>query len=850
MEMRVEEYVARGMSEEDARRAVTARFGDADAARAECVALGQVRETHARRANFLDELRSDVRFALRSLGRSPGWTSVALLTIALGVGATTTVFSVADALLVRPSPYRDASRVFVIRREFTIDGHTAFASMPISAVREWRSSARTIEGVAPFSRYAGQLGSGSSAVTVRAALIDTGFLAFAGAHPLIGRNFTADEMTPGGPGAVLLGENFWRREYGASRDAIGKVVQIGERSSTIIGVVPASLSIPDFRAERADVLMPLSTSPNTRIPGMLVRLKPGVSADAATADIDAIFKRSVVEPRVMPMPMRLHVTRPQDGLEIRQALLMLSGAVALLLLVACTNVAHLLLARGVARQRELAVRHALGAGRGRLIRQLVTECLVLAGIGGTLAVFVGWAGLHVLAAARPANVVALSYVSTDRGILSITSVLAIVCGLAIGLLSSLRSAHSDLGATLRAGTSSTPITGRRLRGSLVVGEVAFSATLLVGALLLIHAVFDLQRTPLGFDARGMYAASFSLSDDEAPAARASFAMMLRERAAHLPGVERVTLAAAAPSGLGMRFVMAFETPERPASGDASGSTALNFVAPDYFAMMGIPLVAGRTFDEGSLTRGEVIVSKTVAEQLWPSGNAVGKRFRNAVSRPGQPIEPWQTVIGVVPDVVQSLIEDTAQPELYRPLEAAGTMAGLALIVRFREDAPATPLGDLVTSLRPNRAGTVLHNVREEIDQSMAEPRFTMLVLVIFAALGVVLAAIGLFGVISYSVSQRTREIGVRMTLGATRSSIARLVVGDGIRLAVLGIGVGLLGAIAATRLIQGLLYRVSPLDPFSFGLGALLLLVVSVAACVIPMLRATGVDPAIAVRCE
>jgi hypothetical protein len=343
--------------------------------------------------------------------------------------------------------------------------------------------------------------------------------------------------------------------------------------------------------------------------------------------------------------------------------------------------------------------------------------------------------------------------------------------------------------------------------------------------------------------------------EAAPEGRAAFAERLRERAALIPGAERVTLAGSSPGIGNFVALSSFETPEHPSDGVEPMGTSLEYVAPDYFPVMNMPLLTGRTFDEGSAARHEVIVNRSLAREIWPDGNAIGRRFRNTIRRPDRPVEEWQTVIAVVPDVVRSLVESVTQPTIYRPL--AATDAGqITLLVRLHGEDPAARLRQFAAMVRPDGGGAahgrgiVIENVREKIDRSMAEPRFTMRVLAAFALLGVLLAAIGLFGVISYNVSQRTREIGVRMTLGATRASIARLVVGDGIRLALIGTIVGLLGAVVATRLIRGLLYGIPPLDPFSFGLGALLLLVISVIACTAPMIRATGVDPVIAVRAE
>jgi len=397
------------------------------------------------------------------------------------------------------------------------------------------------------------------------------------------------------------------------------------------------------------------------------------------------------------------------------------------------------------------------------------------------------------------------------------------------------------------------VAGRRLRSSLVVAEVALSATLLVGALLLIHAVFDLQRADLGFDARGLYGVSLSMPRGMPPAERTAAVEALRDRLAAAPGVSSAIQTGRVPGGPGFTAIAAYETPEHPLSPqEANGGTELYDVPPEYFAMMRMPLLAGRTFDGGSRAANEVVVSRSLARQISPDGNVVGRRFRNAVSRSRGPDEPWQTVIGIVPDVITSLTSHDVNAQLYRPLVTTGPGSGgnASLLVRLSGPDAVTRLRQLVAPASPGNTPAEIVNVRDRIEASLAEPLFVMRILAAFAALGVALAAIGLFGVISYSVGQRTREIGVRMTLGATRASIARLVIGDGIRLALAGVVIGLLGAGAATRLVQNLLYGVSRFDPFSFGLGSVVLLAVAFVACVVPTLRATGVDPVVAVRAE
>ena len=868
-EMRIEECIARGMTEAEARHAVAERLGDVSAAHDECVEWGQIRATHARRASFFDGLRSDVRYAIRSLRRAPVWTTVALLTIALGVGSTTTVFSVADALLVRTLPYPDASRVYLAQRQFTIRGDVVPSGVPFGMAKIWREHAHAIQdAVLAGGDVTETLLVGAESLTVHAMHTEPGFVAFAGGHLVLGNMPRPEEVTSNSH-LMLLTEQLWRREFGASPDIVGRVVTLQNENWTIAGVAPATLTVPNFRVQRPDLLQLIA--PTEGAPGatVLVRLAPGVSRSAATAELDALMKNAnLPDIRPGPMPMELRLTRPEDWLAIRQPLVLLTGAVALLLLVACTNVTHLLLARGAARQRELAIRHALGAGRARLVRQLSTESVLLALVGGLLAVFVGWGGLHVLLALRPTDRIfnALTYVSPNRATIAIASALAIGCGLVVGVIAALHSAHRDLAVDLRVGAASTAYRAGRLRSLLVVGEVAVSATLLVGALLLVHTLFALEHTDLGFDAHGLYGITLSVPRGTQTPDRAAFAAAARDRFAHAPGVSDAIVSDRVPGGRGFTMLAAFETPDHPRSPqDANGGTAIYGVPPEYFATLRMPLLAGRAFDEGSFANHEVIVSRSLANQVARGETPIGLRIRNAVVRsrgsniviPGKPAtptpdEPWQTIVGVVPDVMTNLTEGTPTAALYRPLELANQPAGANVTLVVRDDDPnaIARLGQVAASFRRGGPPPTVLDVRAQIDASLMEPRFTMRVLMAFALLGVLLAAIGLFGVISYSVGQRTREIGVRMALGATRSSIARLVIGDGLRLALIGTAIGLAGAVVATRLVQSVLYGVSRFDPIAFVGGAVVLLIVAAIACVAPMLRATTIDPALAVRAD
>jgi len=868
-EMRVEEYMSRGMTEAEARRAVAERLGDVGAARDECVEWGQIRATHARRTSFVDGVRSDLRYAARSLGRAPTWTAVALLTIALGVGATTTVFCVADPLLVRTLPYPAAPRVYLAQRQWTAGKSVVPSSLPFGMAKMWRERARTIEdAVLASGGNSATLLSGSDSLRVTTAHAEPGFVAFAGARLLRGRVPTPDEVTPAAH-LMFLTEQLWRTAFGASSDVVGRTMKLNGEDWTVVGVMPASLTVPSFRSQRADLLQ-LVNATEPASGSILVRLKPGITRDAATAELNAIMKNAnLPDVRPGPWPMTLTLTRPQDWLAIRQPLVMLTAAVALLLLVACTNVAHLLLARGAARQRELAVRHALGASRSRLVRQLATESVLLALIGGALAVVVGWGGLRLLMAVRPAsrNFNALTYVSPDGGMIAVAAVLAIGCGLVVGVFAAVRSAHRDLAVDLRVGAANTAYGARRLRSLLVVGEVAVSATLLVGALLLVHTLFALEHMDVGFDSRGLYGIALRVPNGMKGPDRAGFAAEVRDRIAQAPGVENAVISDQVPGSSGDMLLAVWETPDHPQDPrNGTNGTAISTVPAEYFAMMHMPLIAGRTFDDGSFARREIVVSQSLANQLAPGRSSIGLRIRNARARtwgsnssPGKaatpsPDEPWQTVIGVVPDVMTNLMQGTPDARLYTPLSLADANAitGPRITILVRDTAPdaAVRLAQVAASIRPGGPPPSVLGVRDALDASLAEPRFTMRVLAAFAVLGVVLAAIGLFGVISYSVGQRTREIGVRMALGATRASIARLVLGDGIRLASIGIVVGLAGAVITTRLVQSVLYGVSRFDPIAFAGGALLLLGVAAVACLAPTLRATTIDPALAVRAE
>jgi len=800
---------------------------------------------------------TDAVFALRSFRRSPGWTFVTLLTIALGVGASTAVFSVADTFLIRPLAYRNASRVYAVALQGRIPGETISLGISAGGVREWRSSARTIEGVAPYGGSPSAFLRGDhDDVDLSTAIVGTDFLPFTGARPVIGRNFTADETTPNGPVAIMLAEGFWRRQFDGSPDVLGRVVRLdvgGEPDSrlcTIVGVMPASLVVPDFEVSRPDVWLPLIESKRGGIRGVAVRLKSGVSPKVASEELTSILDHAGgIDPDDKPLQPEIVLSRPQDALPFRRALIMLTGAVIFLLLIACSNVSHLLLQRGLARERELAVRHALGAHRTRLIRQLVTESTLLGTAGGALAMLVGWGTLAVLAQLRPASLPALTHLTTTRGVIPFAAGLAIAIGLTVGVVGALHIAHQHLGQSLRTGVSSASPTHRRMRSALVVGQIALSTVLLAGAVLLIRVVVDLEQVRLGFDHRDLYEVSFGPRDinaTESPENLVALASMIRDMGGRVLGTRDLTIAGdATPDMAGSRV---FEAAEHPGTVVYSGITRLNQVAPDYFSTMRMRLVAGRTFNDGLRSRNEIIVSRTLARQLGYEGNIVGRQFRNSRPRADGSIEPWQTVVGVAPDILATRLHSEPQPVLYQPYP--GYAIGTSLIVRLPRKDATNQLRRFAESAQPDRLRSRVVDVHDKVEQSIAEPRFTMAVLLLFALSGVLLAAIGLFGVMSYSLGARTREIGVRITLGATRRNIAGLFVRDALGQAALGTGIGLLGVTSLTRIIGTSFYGVRSFDTVTLIVAAASMLLASLAACAGPLFHATRVDPVVAIRAE
>lgn len=853
LDQRTAELIARGLTPSAAREEALRRFGDLAGARAYCREVDRGRARLERRRDWLSGWGQDLRFALRQLVRTPGLTFIAILTIALGVGANTAIFSAVHRLLLDPLPYRGGDRLVALLESNEKSGTLVTPQSEIVAA--WREKAHTLEGLETFDEKEVTLATpGAEPERLKAGLVTATLPRFLGVTVPIGRGFSPEETVRDGPRVAMLGYGLWQRRFGGQREVLGQTLRLDGEPYTIIGVMPRDFTLPFMMTGSARQLwLPLPPPrEGTRVQA-IGRLRPGITAEQATAELSSIEKAWWSD-KTKGFEFIGKAIGPQAFLagNLRQGLLVLFGVVGIVLLIACANVANLLLARAATRSHEFAVRIALGAGRGRLVRQLLTESTLLALIGGGLGVLLAWRGLDLLALARPASLSQLDDVRLQPVALAWSLGLTLLTGLLFGLAPALLATDRTLGDPLRGSSGGTRRSPRRFRSGLVILEVAMSVTLLVGAGLLVRTLRQMQRVDLGFSPEGLTAATLALpgsGEAAAPAGKDSpldpvLGDLLR-RVRALPGVTGAAYATGVPPQSGVALgELQVEGKPIPA-GQAPAIVGYNRVAPEYFAVMGIPFRAGRAFDRGS-DELSMVINETMARRYWPGEDPVGHRYR--LGERGA----WLTVVGVVPDQRipgrHGAFDDL---QSYARLTGGNDLFGqVHLVIRTSGDAgQASRLvrTEIAASGRPVQLAR-LAPVTALLDEVLAVPRFTMLLFAAFAGLALLLATIGLYGVISYSVSQRTREIGVRIALGAAERSVLGMVLGQGLRLTVAGVVLGLLGAAAATRAMTGMLYQVSPLDPLTFGLVAVGLVAVALFAAWLPARRAMRVDPVVALR--
>jgi putative ABC transport system permease protein len=863
IETYAEDLVRSGVPREEAMRRARLEFGALERAKAEC--------REARGIGTLEALVQDSRHGARLFRKSPGFTIVAVLTLALGIGASTAVFSVVNAILLKPLPYPDAERIVIpwlvappgvnIGAEFIPWGQIQFRLLtkedhPFQHVGAYQNDSFNLTG------------SGEPAL-LDGFRTSAGFFPALGVSPILGRTYSTDEDQPGHEHVVVLSYRLWTERFGADRGLLGRAVNLNEIPYAVIGVMPADFAFP--RAEEMPVSFNFPHSPQLWVPlaipavappgpselAVIGRLKPGLAIAQAQAQMDVVTRHAEeVDPqwkgwfntRVTPLAQ-------QVAGDTQRPLLLILGSVGIVLLIACSNVANLLLARSIARKREFTLRAALGAARGRLIRQLMTESLLLAAIGGLLGMVLAEAGVHFVKTLGPANIPRLQDVSLDWRVLTFALGVSVLTGMFFGLVPAIAASRENVVESLKEGgqrSGGSPLLAR-LRSSLLVSQVALALVLVISAGLLIRTFYTLLEVDPGFRPSQVLTFELALPPLSYPDRDHLVALYTRtlEHLQSLPGVESVGLGETLPMG-GEGESSVITIPDHPVAKDQERPFAnYTIVSPGFFSAVGAPLLRGRgialtdTVDSIPVA----VINAAMARRFWPGEDAVGKRLGL-----GSPRFPIMTVVGIVADIKHFSMRENPEPEMYvpytqKPWPSMRTMQ-FALRTKADPSSIATSVSDTIHSLDPGLPVAKVAPLQAFVDDSMTQPRFAVLLLSSFAALALLLATIGMFAVISYSVAQRTQEIGIRIALGAAHHDVFAIVLAQGARLVGLGISIGLVAAFALTRLMTSFLFGVRPTDPLTFAAVSLLLVGVTLLACYLPARRATRVDPLVALRYE
>jgi putative ABC transport system permease protein len=804
-------------------------------------------------------LWQDLRYGVRMLMKNPVFTVIAVLTLALGIGANAAIFSVVNAVLLRPLPYPEAERLVWIGQVY--NGNQQAAGEPKFLF--WHEHSQLFESMTATSGFGsagGNLAGGSEAEYVDGLRVSHDFFRVFGVEPALGRAFTEAEDLPGGERVAILSDALWHRSFGADTSVIGRSVRLNDESITIIGVMP-----PKFYSDSgADLFVPMRAKPTANHDAnatVIGRLKPGVTIEQARAEIQQVGEQyRAVYPKAMAEneTVNLHPYQELFTSDVEKLLWILLGAVGFLLLIACANVANLQLTRATVRQKEIAVRLALGASGGRITRQLLTEGLLLALCGGIAGLLLAMWGTELLVAAMPDGFLpSVSDISFDWRVLSFALVATFITGVLFGLAPALQAIRVDVNTTLKesAGKGTRGAARGRLRNALVVVEVALSIVLLVGAMLLVRTFVNLQQVAPGFDAQNVLTFQLALNGERYKTTNqaAAFYKDALERINSLPGVEAAAVTSTLP--LNAQFNMPVTFADRP---DNVQSAQFRFITEDYFRAMKINVRQGRAFTEADKAGAQpvIIVNEAFVQRFFKEKNP----FEQQLSIGRNKLDELRQVVGVVNDTKQSGMDKAAPPMVFIPLPqvpdklmaAARTFVSSYITVRTTT-APLALSAIVKNEINAVDATLPLSDVRsmeQIIARSIAPQRFNMLVIGLFAGLGVLLAVIGVYGVISYSVAQRTNEIGIRIALGARSADIVQLVLKQGLGLVLLGIVTGLLGAFALTRLMESLLFGVTATDSLSFILVSTILAAAALVACLIPARRAARVDPIIALRYE
>src|SRR5438477_8218263 len=872
IQLRADELERFGLGRAEAERRARIEFGSQEKFREEC------REAIA--GNFLDILIQDVRFSLRMLRKSPGFAAIVVLTIALGIGATTAIFSVVDATLLKPLPYSHPEELISIESDLPgINAHDVGMSQP-----EWQDLQQSgiFEYVSPTWFDENNLTGSSQPARVRLLIVAPDYFALLRAQPQLGRAFDPQYNSPGFIPEVVISDSLWKRNFGGDPNILDKSVRMDTDLYRIVGVMPPGFDSPGRTSEERNIEIWASTSfygpplpndpPRNRrnLPTAIARLKPGLTFAAAQSRLDAVatsLQKQFNGDYPNGWKIRLRPLKETVVGNIRQPLLLLLAAVVIVLLITCVNVANLFLARASARTREMAIRRALGAGQARLTRQLLTESLLLSFFGGIAGLVILFSLKDFLLRLVPENLPRLNEISISWNVLLFALIASVVSGVLFGLAPALQAGRLDLNHALKQEGRALTGSGERARTrrGLVITEFALSLVLMIAAGLLLRSFWDLLNVRLGFSPQSVISVRTRLPSPNDPgidkyataSQEAPFVRDLIRRCATLSGIEEVAIGdtASIPLDESLRdlklisegqFLLMVEG--RDVQSDHSTVVERSSVSPNYFHLLGIPLLRGRLFNEldNDKTPQVAVVNQAMAQSYWPNEDALGKRFKAAKAG-----APWITVVGVIADARTQSLAQAALPQIYLDVYQTGAKR-LAILLRghCRTAAIADEVRKQGQSLDPTLPVSGGQTLNETVSASLAQRRISMEMITLFALTALLLAALWIYGVISYLVSERTHEIGIRLALGASRSNILRIVLRQGLGLAIVGAAVGLVCTLIVSHLMVSLLYGVNPTDPGTFAGVTLLLMGVALLACYVPAHRAMRVDPMVALRYE
>jgi len=795
----------------------------------------------------------DFRQSLRTLINTPGFSLLVVAVFALGIGANTAIFSIVDDVLLKPLPFAKPSQLVAI------NGLTNDAPDTISYpdFLDWRDRAHSVDRIAGYTSAGATLTGAGDPATLNSALVSPDLFPLLGVPPTLGRTFLMDDDKPGAQRVAILAEPTWTKYFSRDPSVIGRSITLDGDPVIVVGVMPAGFVFP-FDEDIPQVWMPVRTSRfaaewaderRASFVRVIGRLHEGTDVRTVQAEFSGIA--SALDAQYPKNQMRRVLVRPfQDTLveDYRLGLVVLLGAVAAVLLIACANIANLLLARGASRRREMAVRLALGASRGQIVRQLLTESLALAIVGGIAGTMLALWGVDVLVRVSPVQIPRLQDAHVDRAALVFTALISIVTGTLSGLFPAFQLSRANPGDSLKDGDrGGSGASGTRTRQGLVVAEMALSIVLLSAAGLLVRSLIELQRVNPGFITERTVVMQLLLPGAQYPdpPSMVKFYRRLHEESAKIPGITSAALSTLLPMS-GSNVDLGFKIEGRPVDPKVRVGAQLFSVSPEYLPTLGIPLIKGRRFTDHDIESAPnvVIINEALAAKYWPGEDPLGKRILVAKFKPAE-------IVGIVGNVKQASLADPPQPQIYAPYEQnPWPFIAVVLKTSASPESAASSLRTMLARVDPMLPAADIRTLDQYMARSVAAPRFTALIVGAFAVFALFLAAFGLFSVMAYAVSQRRREIGIRMALGADAGTVGRLVVGQAVRLGLIGLAIGLAGSLATTRLLAGLLYRVSPADPATFaGVSAMLLLVMLLAAY-LPARRATRVDPMAALRAE